>query len=697
MDPEVVETVTDWEAVPFDDGHAGLRQLADEEFSGAVRAGSAWAFLLNGRIVGIVDGTIESFADADGTAYVAPDPSLPLLFSMFDAGGEQRAKYYTNDTPLSDVDRTLKEGNFTGYVELSENVLSGDYYVVYHNGRSMSVAFVGASRRLYTGEEAFDRAADEVGIYEVRSVDVDVIELPESETGSTEAAAVDSAEGAGDSGKDDPTDDDSVEAEPTDDDTEENGPTDGAAENPTEETSDSSTGTAGGTESIDDAEPSEADTTSQPRKSTPSEERPTPPGERDNRSTGSDRPAKGSGSSERASKTSREDADSNVFSKEEQWRETRSIPSLDPSKSSSDDERNTKRQGGSRSGGTAVAESAPARRSSSSRRAADRSNTAATPQQKFKQAERMYKKQKERADRLEAERDSAREELRTAETRIDELESELETARAKIDELESELETASTAPTADADAPSARRTLPPEEALAGTNLFVRYETKGGPTLEKAGEGRADRSELIDNLRIEHHTTFETDDLYVDAEPFERFLRGRIEYGFTKWLIEDLLFEIVDTGNVSAMRRLYEAIPKIDRAEFRGTVVLGDREDDEPISQECDLVLRDRMGDPLFVANFNDSREPAEGSMVDPVVRLGSEIVDRHDCFGGVFAVTRSFFEPDAMEAANDATGSGLLSRNKRKGFVRVGRKHGFHLCLVETREGDYHMSEPELN
>ncbi|MFB6093236.1 MAG: hypothetical protein ABEK02_09520, partial [Haloquadratum sp.] len=200
MNSRTIDVVTDWETVAAPDGYEGLHQLAEMEFSGAVSAGVTWAFFLNGRAVGIFEGEIADFEDAELTAYRAADPSLPLLFSMRERGGETQAKYYTNETPLSDVDQTLSQGGFTGYIELSENVLSGDYYVVYHGGKSMSVAFVGSANRLVTGEEAFEKADDEVGIYEVVDVDVDVVDIPEPETtdgtAETDEAAAETDEAA---------------------------------------------------------------------------------------------------------------------------------------------------------------------------------------------------------------------------------------------------------------------------------------------------------------------------------------------------------------------------------------------------------------------------------------------------------------------------------------------------------------------
>ena len=182
MDSQIVDAVAEWDTASFGGGYDGLTDLADAEFSGAIKTASTWAFMLNGNIIGVVDGSITAFDGADGTAYEAPDPSLPLLYTMQCGDSEKQAEYYTKDTAISEADDTLSSGNFTGYIKLSENVHSGDYYIVYYGGRSMSVAFVGNSRKLHTGDEAFERANDEIGIYRVYAADIDVIDIPETES-----------------------------------------------------------------------------------------------------------------------------------------------------------------------------------------------------------------------------------------------------------------------------------------------------------------------------------------------------------------------------------------------------------------------------------------------------------------------------------------------------------------------------------
>ncbi|PSQ58847.1 hypothetical protein BRD18_04875, partial [Halobacteriales archaeon SW_7_71_33] len=183
MDERVRDRVADWSERPVE-GFDGLRDLVDEEFSGVVEAatGTARFAMLSGRVLGVHGGRIEEFEDADAVARSAPEPGVALLVAMLAADAEPEDRYYTEDTPVSKAHETLSAGGFVGYLELSENVLSGDYYVAYYGDRSMPVAFVGNSDRLITGEEVLERADDEVGIYHVSAVDVETVELPGTTT-----------------------------------------------------------------------------------------------------------------------------------------------------------------------------------------------------------------------------------------------------------------------------------------------------------------------------------------------------------------------------------------------------------------------------------------------------------------------------------------------------------------------------------
>ncbi|MBV0901992.1 DUF7527 domain-containing protein [Haloarcula salina] len=833
MSTRTVERIDGWESVPFEGGYAGLQALAGEEFSGAVTAGPTRLFMLNGTVVGVLDGDIEDFEAAEGTARRAPHDALALLAVMQERADEVKAKYYTEETPLSEVDRTLSDGSFTGFIELSENVLSGDYYTVYHQGRSMSVAWVGNAEKLLTGDEAFETADDEVGIYEVMPVDIDPVEIPEPvDDDPTDAAAAvpDSDEGGASDDADDadaadaaavPTDD---AADATDTDESPNDSRSSSAIEPTEPPADSGrtdrqpseggpTGGAGGPpgtkgtnpggarqRSADDRADPAADRTADATGQSSTTEEPNSDVSEDTESattpetdSAHEGPVAGDQSSAReqtdatstrepaqaaetrtedsaqASEASRRTPETNTerAGPTEQHREprrpraqaetaaaepepssadleTRSIPSLDPGKSASAREQSG---GGTQVPPSAMGPASASRRdqsagdadantpqSSGAGRSQDRSPHRETPTSAERRTsepatvERDHQRQEatgqepptqpapdrdesssgsdERVAELETELEARAETVSELESELadleatteelrterDRLESELADARAEIERLEDRL-----AEQAGDGAPAGPR-LSTAEAINGTNLFVRYHSKGKATLEKARDGEATREQVEENLRLEHHTQFEAEGATVDGTPFEEFLSESIQYRFVNWLVRNLLYEIASTGHTGSMKDLYEGLPQIDRAELNGQVSVTYTEDgQETRSQErFDVVVRDRMGNPLVVANINDSRDPATDSQMTDLVTNAERVGNASDSLAAAFLVTSSFFEPGALETATEATSSGLFSRDKRKSFVNLSRKEGFHLCLLEARNQEFHLAVPEL-
>ena len=713
MNSQVVDAVTEWDTASFGGGYDGLTNLADAEFSGAIKTASTWAFMLNGNVIGVIDGSISAFDGADGTAYESPDPSLPLLYTMQCGDSEKQAEYYTKDTAISEADDTLSSGNFTGYIKLSENVHSGDYYIVYYGGRSMSVAFVGNSRTLFTGDDAFERANEEIGIYRVYAADIDVVDIPETE--SNIEAPTDTGVTVGDTQATDSraVDDESKEPPNSDGDDESAAttsrrPTDASETATNSGGASASTGgepdaTMAGSGTADDAtttastESTASDTTSS--SSTESTDTAQSPGDTNGGRTANG----GSGQTQTAggAATAGASENENRFSEESEWQNTTTIPSLDP-----DEEATSSR--GQAGGGQKLTQ-----RSTKS----DIADTDGQPSRKqltkrleeaeavMEKAEKRHKQLIEARDTARKERDEAREERDAAREKIAELETKLEAAETEIEQLESQLAEAEEAAEAAAEpTPSAAaaadvdsgHTLDPVSALEGTSLFVRYDSKGAATLDTAHEGGAAPDELSENLRIDSHTTFETEGLTVDGDPFDEFLANRIEVAFADWIVRDLLYDIQGTGTQSGMRRIYDAIPKIDRIELRGTVELGTDEDDEPIELPYDLIVRDKHGNPLFVATFEESKAAVGGDVVEEVIQDGSDIRQREKEFVAGFTVTTSYFDPGALEAAEDATSGGFLSRSRGKSFVSLSRKRGFHLCLVDRIEDGFDLRVPEL-
>ena len=770
MSTRVADQVDSWDDRSFGGGYRELQDLADDEFSGVVRAGGAELYMTRGVVVGIQRGDIADF-QTGGTIYQSPTDALPLLAIMQERSDEVRAKYYTEDTSISKVDKTLSDGGFTGFIELSENVLSGDYYLVYHAGTSMSVAYVGNSGQLLDGDEAFETADDEVGIYEVRPVDIDPIDIPEPDDDAGAAAA-----GAPDAGASGDELDDEPAPESTEEATEPAEPAAETVDDPEPEpAAETTTATADDTgpdpEPAADPSPQQsgagertaAESTSTTAERETAQPDSTPPAQSSQRQerqpTGQQRNAESADSATQRNATStnqqRRERGTNGTSAGQTGRarqtqppteprtdqrsqqteqtsrqdvETKSIPSLDPDQTSvpdtasepadsptptavsdpatdpeptpeptpaSEPRESTPERTEPRQQTRAEPEPAPQQRAEPTAPAPDPEPAPGVDPERVEELEADLSEKDEEIDRLETELDSVSDERDDLEAELETLREERDDLQAEVEELRDELRRLEEELGAATDA---ERRLSADEALAGTDIFVRYRSKGQATLEKAHGSSTRKQEVNENLRLEKHTQFDADTVAVGGQSYHEFLESTLEYQFVRWVVRELLFEIRDTGHQKALSDLYDVLPRVDRAELAGVIEVTYTEDgQETQSQEgFDVVLRDRMGNPLLAANLNDTREATTESMMERLITAAERVGQSTDGFSGAFLVTESFFDPGALEIASDATQGGLLSRDKRKSFVNLSRKRGYHLCLVEARNENFHLAVPEL-
>ncbi len=641
MSTRVIDRVDEWAERRFSGGYSALQDLTAEEFSGVVRAGGAELYMTKGTAVGIRNGTVDDFEGAEGTVHEAPIPALPLLAIMQERSDEARAQYYTEDTGIREVDSKLESGGFTGYIELAENVLSGDYYVVYHQGRSMSVAFVGNADRLLEDDEAFERANGEVGIYTVYPADIESIEIPEPT--EPEESTTDESPGA--------TEDETAEAASEDQDTPEAGADEKTDESARQEPSTRLTG---------------ADTT----QTGPEPDRRSDPPDR-KRETEAAEP--GSGEPSTASSGS-----SHAL-------ETRAVPSLDPGRSQMEER------------SPDISQPEPATQFSTTT-TAEGDETAAEPDSPGDQEPEAGSPETvdtARINQLEAELDDREDDIERLESELESLRVERDELEAEVERLESELERLERESGAATDG---SQRITPQEALDGTDIFVRYHSKGDATLEKAHDRAVSKEDVVGNLRLETHTQFDADSVTVDGGTYVAFIEGTTVYQFVEWVARELLFAIRDTGHTKALATLFDALPKIDRAELNGSidVVSSDEGQETSSTESFDVVLRDRMGGPLLVANLNNSREGTTESMMARLITSAERVGQASDEFAAAFSVTESFFEPGALETASEATRGGLFSRSKQKSFVNLSRKRGYHLCLVEARSENFNLTVPDL-
>ncbi len=645
----------EWETSPFDGGLEEAARLADRGFSGAIRSGSDWLFIADGDPVAVVAdlkgepsvGDVDAFEGADGDALEAPHPGVARLVPMLALGGEVRGEYFSDDTPVGTVQETLEDGDFTGYVALSENVLSGDYYVVFEDGRPEYVAFIGSTEQLVTGEEAESKTKNEVGIYSVVAVDLPDVELPEppSDTGPVGGVAADDGDGAAGGtgavggagagtaagagaatgGDTDAGGEADASGEPATGSDADEGPRDSESDSAPVDATEAESG-GGGSTSADDS--ATEDPVAEP----------VGPDTADDGADGVDTDD-ASGAADSASDIGVGAPDAEPVeaapSAEDDAPSDQGVPSVDPDVSG-----RARDVEGTATGATAGTSSEPT--------------------------------------------DDLRNELRELRSTVDRLETRVASLEAEGDGG------GGTATAGRTDGPS----LSPEEALSQTTLFVREGTRGGPTLDDAHDGRADRDALARNLDLEWHTRFDEAGATVDGQPYGAFLESSQAYEFVEWLTMDLLFEIRVTDSVGGLSKLYDAIPEADRVFFHESVSVDDGTD--TVEMTFDVVVRDRNGAPLFVASLDDHRDPTPSNRIERLVTDASDFCAADASVVGAFAVTASYFDPEALEVAQEATTSSLLSRQKQRSYVNLTRKNGFHLCLVEARDAAFHLTLPEL-
>jgi hypothetical protein len=623
MSTRVLDRVETWRTRRLDAGYRDLQRLTANEFSGVVRAGDAELFMTSGVAITLRDGDIEAFETTAGTAYSAPSPALPLLAVMQEQSDEVRDQFYTEQTPLSTVDETLSQGGFTGYVELSEDVLSGDYYLVYHAGTSRAVGFVGQSGRLLDGHEAFETATDEVGIYEVRPVTFDPVDLPEPAP-EPEPTGPDDAETATEQLTDSVGDDAEMDA------------------------SEQSTDTVAGGTKADQSESERADTPDA-----------TPP------------------------------ADATDA-------ELRTVPSVVPDRTTG------RTDGQSATDRTAQPGGSGADPGDSS--SANENESTATPDPVEPGADERPDQQDgdepdEQLATLREERDELDEQLTSVRQERDRLAERLDAVRDERDALRRQLDTLGGVDDrpgpgeGDPDPGAVRptRDLTHSEATEETAVFVRYDSQGGVTLSDVHSGDGDRESLQGNLQLEVYGGFDGSvDVEVDGQPYEAFVEDTLLHEFVEWVLTALPFEIRETGNKESLSGLYDALPSIDHADLDASVETADS------TESFEVVFRDQRGQPLLVAAIDGDREPVRETQMEQLVTTAEQARTATDLLAGAFLVTRGYFDGGALDIADEATQGRLLSRNKKKSFVNISRNRGYHLCLVEAREGSPHLTVPDL-
>lgn len=207
MDYNIQSITNYWDEIDVTGATVRSFGPVDRAFSGRVQIATpsespCSVLIVNGYAVQTSESLPKSDVSVIG-AKEAQDPSLPFLVAV-EGRSTERLRRYTRDLSLEKVVDKLTGTGFTGYVELVENVVSGDYYVTFHAGRPRYVAIHSEERPPVIGEEAKEEMFKEVGIYSVYRCYVNPVNLSmhpaqwDNPKISTEPFEYDSSTGSGD-------------------------------------------------------------------------------------------------------------------------------------------------------------------------------------------------------------------------------------------------------------------------------------------------------------------------------------------------------------------------------------------------------------------------------------------------------------------------------------------------------------------
>jgi len=638
MEVPVEDTIDMWEERPVDAGRSGLIQLQTAEFNGVVKdLTNTSAFFVRGRVVHVDGGSLESLSSGEVTAREADDAGVAMLAAMRTTATEARARYYTHETPLNTVDDTLRSGGFTGYVSLAEQVVSGAYFLVYHNGKRMPVAYVGAAHRIATGEDAYELAVNEVGIYEVFPTPIEVRTLDADERSSVEEPDVGVPEA--------PSID--LSLAPTDEST---GPS---------------------------AAASDAMSTRSASRDPPGEEPGASAGDVSIDALSDEEPGASAG-----------DVSIDALSDEEPAMSagdppTDMAPSVEPTAADA-----TSNQ---QSGNEAVTSHLQGRLMALEERRRELERDRDDLMRQVTRVEAKVEERDEQIKRLTAEYEA---ELSEQADTIEAHERQVEAMRDEIEQLRKTLSEKQAL--VDEQDPIETEDRPRRAALEESNLFIRYANKAGPSLRDFRLQNAAIEKVRENLTVETHTNFDPQQVTIERRPFSEYLQQSTEYRFISWVTGDLLALIDTTNNRGTLGPLFEAVTAIDRVELYGEISTTVPEEDDPISRPFDIIARNKVGDPLIVADVNTTTAATTRAMTRAMSEKITDLAPQIPDIAAGFYVTESFYDPGALQVIADAVSSGIIPRTNKRSYVRLGRGRGFHLCLTERRGDEFYLNVPDL-
>lgn len=191
----------------------------------------------------------------------------------------------------------------------------------------------------------------------------------------------------------------------------------------------------------------------------------------------------------------------------------------------------------------------------------------------------------------------------------------------------------------------------------------------------------------------------------DNKSIQEQIKKTPEFKFARYFFSDYFFSFIETGNNVSLKKIWNNIPRVKVVKFHQKFYEGHLEHD------FDVIMEDGSGNILFAIRHTE-RAP-RAYEIDVFVKQLENIRHILNEWGslkaGIFISTRGF-EEDALAAAKKitATGTGVKSILGKvggskipgmlvapKGFIRIEKNNGFHLCLISQNEDSFEIDFPK--
>lgn len=112
----------------------------------------------------------DIFTDIESIELHIPNiKELVLVIGLESLGYSKLKSFYTEDTSVEEIDSKLQDNEFNGYIEISENTISGRHYGMYSDGTRYSLTI--KDSEYITGEKSYDRGLSYAGLYDLYKSD----------------------------------------------------------------------------------------------------------------------------------------------------------------------------------------------------------------------------------------------------------------------------------------------------------------------------------------------------------------------------------------------------------------------------------------------------------------------------------------------------------------------------------------------